>query len=486
MTRADLHTHVFNVGFLPIEGFLRVHGVPDWLAAVVTEVFEQLLERDTPKDLSRDMRGDDDGRTRFMKMLAQELTDPEEPIAFDAPDFFARLATAVPRSDIDALSTVLKSIDVEARISPSVRDHSAVRMAARVNDDRDELRRRLDLILREADKLAAPIEGEDSHRGTGLFNDSVGGTIKWLAMLVQHEARIAAAFADYWSRKPKFDFRVHHMMDMRLHYDGRPPVYDFEKHQLPRMIELAKTATPRLVGFVAFDPFRDEWERIIDAARAGRLAGVKFYPPNGFRPIDNKHGDIVNGPSPAEVNRRNLQFFHKCVAENIPVFTHCTPTGVESRPKETGSFSNPRHWRVVLETKGLESLRLCFGHAGGQEGWLAPDTAHGNSVWANSYAAEVVDLCGKFENVYCDFGMFDGLLDGGAPYFRDRLKAAIKRFPGKFALRCCYGTDWHLVSRKKHAKDYVRRFESILTGDLAEYREPIMYENAKRFVQLLI
>jgi predicted TIM-barrel fold metal-dependent hydrolase len=487
MTRlADLHTHVFNVGFLPVEGILRVWHVPDKAAAKLTDVLVRLLERDPPaSDVSADAGGAEAERARFMEMLQRELANPSEPQAFNDPDFFARFVAAVPQADLEALANVLTREADEDLISPAARAMSAMRLGAIVLANNDDLRRRLDRLLREVDKVAGAIEPDEEPGALVTAGVDVGGLVKWLCMLVQHESRIAAAFADAWSGKPAFDFRVHHMMDMERHYPGRPPVYDFATEQIRRMRDLAKTAKPTLIGFTAFDPFRDNWEEIIDDALKSGFSGVKFYPPNGFRPIDNATGDIVSGPKPNVVNATNVAFFRKCVEKDVPIFTHCTPSGFESRPGTSGKFSNPRHWRRVLETPGLEKLRLCFGHAGGQEGWFARDDAKGNSAWVASYAYEVVELCGTYENVYCDFGYFDRLLSGDdATYFRLRLKAAIDRYPDRFRFRCCYGTDWHLVSIKKHAKEYPKRFAEALTGILDAYRDDILFGNAKRFLKL--
>jgi predicted TIM-barrel fold metal-dependent hydrolase len=481
MTRfVDLHTHVFNVGFLPVEGILLAHRVPPKLAAKATDVLERLLERDAPGAGSPDRRTAED-RDAFYGFLQREFAEPTEPSTADAPDFIATFAGLVPVEDIDALSSVLTAeLDGEL-ISESTLSISDERLGTTVFANQADLRRRLDRLFREIDRLAGGVETEIELRfGADI---DIGGLVRWLATLVQHESRIAESFSRAWSGNPVFEFRVHHMMDMALHYRGRAPVYDFSTEQIDRMAQLPRSARPPLVGFTAFDPFRDDWEAIIDRSIRSGLSGVKFYPPNGYRAADNKAGDIEGGPTADEVNDRNQAFFAKCVALDLPIFTHCTPTGVESRPRITGKFSNPLHWRHVLETRGLERLRLCFGHAGGQEGWFAPDDAKGNSIWAASYAREVVELCAKYDNVYCDFGYFDRLLSGkDVANFRLRLTAAIDQYPS-FRWKCCYGTDWHLVSIKKHAKDYPLRFADLLSGTLERYRDDILCGNAKKYLK---
>src|SRR5439155_8085338 len=136
------------------------------------------------------------------------------------------------------------------------------------------------------------------------------------------------------------------------HYPGRPPVYrQLVRDQFPRMLAAAAQSPIKMTGFVAFDPFRPDCLEVVKGGIAMGFAGVKFYPPNGYRPIGNSDADIVQYPGApvkltgAKVDAANKAFFQWCIAGDIPIFTHCTSGGMESRPGETGVFSDAKGWK---------------------------------------------------------------------------------------------------------------------------------------------
>lgn len=447
----DAHTHIFNVGFLPVEGILLTRGVSKRHAAALTDFFLNRLERDLP-NLSF-------APDPLISLVNEELRSGRGRIGFAPDSFFTRFVDAVPDDALAALRHVLTQ-DLENSFSAVTRAETMsfrFTSAPRIDDD---MRRRLDQLLREADTVAGPVETGGAEKK--LLSKGVGSIIKWLCLLIQHERRILEAFRFAWDLDSSFAAHIHFMMDMKNHYPGRPPEYDFERDQIPRMEAVASASPLHLFQFVAFDPFRDNSLEIVrNAIETRGFIGVKFYPPNGYKALGNEAEDIVNGPAPAEVDARNMRFFEWCVETDTPVFTHCTPEGMEARPNETGVFSDPKIWRELLEKPGLEKLRICFGHAGGEEGWTAPLSGNGQSGWSNTYASTVVELCNSYENVYCDFGYFDGILNGKSDQFAARLEWAIKGSPG-FARKCCYGSDWHLMTVDRNHREYAAEFARLL------------------------
>lgn len=471
----DGHTHIFNLGFLPVEGVLLTRGITPRHAGALTDFFINRLER-TRTDLSF-------APDPLILLVNNELRAGRGRVSLAPDDFFTRFANAVPDDALRAVSGVLTS-ELEQSISPRTRAEAMqFRLVAPPSAD-DPLRRRLDLLLREADSQAGPIEtgGADEH----LLSKGIGSIVKWLCLLIQHESRILEAFLEAWDLDSSFAGHVHLMMDMKNHYPGRPPVYDFETEQIDRMQAVASRARIPLYGFVAFDPFRPNSLDIVkNAIEQREFTGVKFYPPNGYKAIGNLPEDIVNGPTPADVDARNMKFFEWCVQTDTPVFTHCTPEGMESRPNCTGVFSHPKIWKTLLQTPGMEKLRLCFGHAGGEKGWTAKISGNGQSVWGDTYAATVVELCNTYENVFCDFGYFDGIINGKADLFAARLEWVIKATPG-FAKKCCYGTDWHLMTVDRRHREYAAGFATLLTDNatLQKMADGFLRANALSYLKL--
>lgn len=89
----------------------------------------------------------------------------------------------------------------------------------------------------------------------------------------------------------------------------------------------------RMLAFVAFDPSRDKGLDIIKYAVALGAAGVKFYPPNGYRASSNDKPEIEKAAD---------ALFAYCAANGIPVFTHCNLQGFEAKIGKSGCNSDPK------------------------------------------------------------------------------------------------------------------------------------------------
>ena len=141
-----------------------------------------------------------------------------------------------------------------------------------------------------------------------------------------------------------FDF-VHHMMDMEHAYQDRPD-YPYLR-QLRRMRALARCFPGRVLGFAAFEPFRPGAFRIVREAMENGFCGVKFYPPSGYRPVDNEVTGIT-GDDPREIDRRNHELFAYCVNHDVPILAHCTAGGMERIPGVTGRLRDTLRASTVL------------------------------------------------------------------------------------------------------------------------------------------
>jgi hypothetical protein len=250
-----------------------------------------------------------------------------------------------------------------------------------------------------------------------------------------------------------------------------------------------------MLGFSAFDPRRDDWEKLAEQAlgMTGFL-GFKFYPAMGYKPIGNTEGCIEH----------NVQgFFRFCLKGDVPVFTHCTPRGFETRRKQ-GPYTHPNLWAELLKTSGMSKLRLCFGHAGGEDmdyvdpetgtpffspGWMACDAAQWKDP--NNFARLVVELCGKYENVYCELAYITRLLNHG-----EQGAEALCRLKQNLAFarqatasmdyqiddKVAYGSDWHMPSMVGNTRRYLKVF--LRLRDEGVLDERFFWKNAYRYLRL--
>jgi predicted TIM-barrel fold metal-dependent hydrolase len=271
---------------------------------------------------------------------------------------------------------------------------------------------------------------------------------------------------------------VHHMMDMQMAYADRPH-WNFSKNdkrenQNQRMQSLAETFPGEIVTFTAYDPFRRDkaLDTVKEAMKYGAL-GVKFYPPSGYQPSGNKIKKIkkphrffrpkqrnqyrsrYKRMDDAQLNGYIREFFKHCANEGIPVFVHCTNHGVEAA-KDYGLFADPEFYVPILEE--FKDLILCFGHSGSYKGWTEkedwtlddkyPGKNCKDHISGKSFAQKVAELCMTYKNVYCELDNHSEFI-GQRPRVAKRIKRLIDvdkaKFPYHFEKKMMYGTDWPMA-----------------------------------------
>jgi hypothetical protein len=297
--------------------------------------------------------------------------------------------------------------------------------------------------------------------------------------MMNRESTIVDQLLSLWEGTPAF---THHMMDMDPHYPRGRSRFDFVTEQIVRMQRLVAGYGRRLRTFVAYCPIRPNALDVVHRAlTTDGCIGVKFYPPSGYKPVENADGEIFGDATAAEVNRRNLELFQLCVALDAPLFAHCSPGGMERVRGRTGKYSDPAHWRQALQLDGLAALRLCLGHAGGEDSWTAPHSMRGDSQWERSWGNAVVSLCTQYRNVYCEFGHFDSVLDDEQrSKLRRRLERVVDAHGDAFGRKMMFGGDWHPLSRVPRFQDVVRVWRAMLRSStvLAPYEAAFFGDNA--------
>ncbi|HEY7567231.1 MAG TPA: amidohydrolase family protein [Gemmatimonadaceae bacterium] len=459
----DVHAHVFNLGYVPVQGILQSRGAPKILAVLVAKILEGALEREEslPRSMvewiAQDKRRDRpelDGITEFVQSASPAFLEAH------ARD----IHEAARRADADMKRRATKSQIAQLRAE-------AARVFPRLEPlPRADLRKGLWDLLKKLAKLL-----DDGH-----------ALVEWLLLLLSKETRLVETLNLAW---PESDLFVHHMMDMDSFYAGHP-LYPFLDLQLRRMRVLSERSGGRLLTFVAYDPFRSDAVDIIRRELHNGCAGVKFYPPSGYRPIGNTTDDLKGtGQDPDVINCRNTELFALCTKLNVPILAHCSRGGMERVPKKTGELSDPSAWRTVLHS--FNELRLCLGHAGGDDGWCAPRTKKGEKVFADSFAMKVISLCSdaNYPNVYCEFGHTERLFDETSrANFAGRLGEVARNGADgeRFLTRVMYGSDWHLLARVQQYAGFDDIFRDIFRADkvLAPHAERFFRGNALQFLNL--
>jgi predicted TIM-barrel fold metal-dependent hydrolase len=453
----DVHSHVFNLGYVPVQGILQSRGLGRPIARLVSKILLDALEWDESLPTAV--------MESFAARTGARAADESADDVIRA--FSATVSVEFLQSHARDIGEAEAALDAQA---PETRTTSAGTDAALEALAEGGLRGRLRRLLT---RIARAISD-----GAAL--------IQWFLLMLSRESELVGSLRRAWPESRLF---VHHMMDMDNHYPNGRSLYPFVDLQLRRMRALVQASGGRLLTFVAFDPFREEGVEVVREALHDGCAGVKFYPPSGYRPLGNTVEDLKGtGQDPEEVDRRNLALFRLCAELDAPVFAHCSPGGMESRPKRhTGCLSDPRGWRRVLDTPGLRDLRLCLGHAGGDEGWCAPADAEEKNECGVPFVSEVIDLCVSFPNVYCEFGHTEQVFDSATrANFAARLGAAAGTHGARFGRKCMYGSDWHLLARVPAFHTFDDIFRTIFDADprLRPHRPAFFMENALDYLNL--
>jgi predicted TIM-barrel fold metal-dependent hydrolase len=195
---------------------------------------------------------------------------------------------------------------------------------------------------------------------------------------------------------------------------------------------------------------------LVDSCLArGCFAGVKLYPPMGYRAINNAEldGDATPFPTPdfgARLDKVMKAMFVRCASAGWPVMAHNN----RSRASADAFLDqgHPRHWGAALAK--YPGLRVNLGHFGG----MALDPEH-------NWSFEIARLTQEHPGAFMDIGDFDEGGKSDRRAYLERLKAWCEANP-KWNLfdRLMYGSDYFMNSfpRGRHrsfAKEWIESFK---------------------------
>lgn len=468
----DIHTHLFNARYVPLRDIAVSRGVPQPIAAILEKLLlaicgDSKLAEPSAQSVSSDFVIAEAGQlTRRNAKASASARAAVVREVFRPHDLRKILTTA----EIDQLEDyIARQLKVRSKRGPDAKFSW------------DEIAEALEVIGILADQHG------DKVQQMGL---PLEGYLRFIGTMLTSERGIAEALHRTY---PSVDLFVHHMMDLEHSY-GQSPLFPFSR-QIDKMLALDTANSGRSLMFAAFDPFRRE-QALPLAQRAYSLgaAGFKFYPPCGYRPTNNTNFPSIELPgtvkehwnsryagiTPDQLDAWNEGFFSFCESNNIPIFVHCTPHGFESVTGYGGLMADPVHWRPVL-TKH-PNLRLCFGHSGGEGGWF---DAKGEGNLGTNYSAEVVRLCVKFPNVYCEAAYLDPILtDSGLRRFQTNLVHVLRQHPG-LSKKLMYGTDWHMLTQEDKHPHYLRQFNAVFDHpELVAIKADFFAGNAARYLRL--
>lgn len=429
----DIHTHLFNLKYLPIWGVLASRGIPNKTSRFV----EFVLLRLTGESFS-------DFKNSKTILDYDDLTYPYE---------FSRL------DDDDLIEMVIKFAENDQEIL----DNILLQEAA---EEHAELKRN--------HKNTGDISSEDYKKNVlrWIIKKALAGFayLRWFLFMTKAEEKLMKSMIKNYPEVKTFVF---HMMDTEHFFPGDGN-YSAKCHipfdqQIKNMKRLIKQYPDKLKGFVAYNPKRDKGIEVVENALKDGFTGIKFYPPLGYNPA------------------KSIELFQYCSKNKIPVFTHCTPTGFEAK-KGYGSNANPKNWEIVL--RKVKDLKLCLGHAGGVVGWF-DDFSPENIFPESSFAKKVVELCTTYENVYTEVGFLDDIeKPEQKDEFAKRLQYLFRDTSAPFNLstKIMYGSDWHVLMNhsgglfKSYSLEFLKLLERKEFNEFKNLKEQFFKLNAEKYL----
>lgn len=489
----DLHTHLFNARHLPLESIIA-GAMGAWSSPLARPLAKLLY-------LLTETTGEQAEFSRLQQLHLHSLHDHG---GHEQIDYVASICNVASHELQAGIAAGLPDADGLAALSADSPQADAMRGSD------------LMAILRELEQAISATGGPDT--AAAPSTDSLvqalmapAGLVDWarstvkralerfMALVVRDPTSTIGNYAEffftllgseetifqrlqvaYGESLPSMEY-AHLMMDMELAYPGGPLANYHLPKRTENMVKLQKKF-PGLHGFFAFDPRRDDtnprgWKGLLESALKDGFIGFKFYPAMGYKP----HGDAVHA-------RRINEFYDFCLEHDTPIFAHCTPVGFQT-PRKEGAFANPEYWADVLSSR--KELRLCLGHAGGQR---APSERPVSAGWdaeevewkKGNYAWQVVDLCVRYPNVYCEIGHLEGLLGGDMSDFERNLRRARDtQMDYGFMSKVAYGSDWHMQAMVNSARSYLDLFLKLFEKEeWREYRECFFWQNAHAYMRL--
>ncbi|WP_138934687.1 amidohydrolase family protein [Roseovarius arcticus] len=486
----DIHTHFFNGRDVPAIGFVQQtflrdpHGPvdPDMTSTAFMKLLKTILLTNTPtakRELAVVMGGAPVTPPDVIERRDQEnvATALAEYAAGDVPN---TAGLSVGRSD-------------ESRILDRIAlDVGQVSVRTGLQSPRQQAR----TLAAEVYAKGAPTTGtEREYRHLSPLLQS----IRWAGLLTRARQDILAEMQRAYGGPTQVRVFSPSIVDFTYWFKTTENDVDSVADQIEIVSAISKRFQDALVlPFAPFCPLRAALEREAhpewDSLRNVKLAvlergfaGVKMYPPLGFKPIGNTADVSVwakrapKGGGPA-LDRELERLYAWCAENDVPIKAHAT-NSMGAGPG-TGQFAAPQEWRAVLSRPEFGNLRVNLAHFGRFKE-TAPNADHpAQRDWEDTIAEMLED----FPGLYFDLGFWPIATESDGPN-RTRVMARMRELIAHAPLvsrRMMYGSDWSMIGRLPGHQTYSAQVVSALEelGFADDRLQGVMGSNAARYLGL--
>ena len=487
----DAHVHLFNAADLPVRGFLENVVFPDygWTPSprtmAILDFFIVIIKNYAPT--AREEMGG--------------AAPPSSPSDYaillkERAETFDRSKNTLP--DMPGASGIAKGYEDLGDLIG--RDEKAV-------PDTDIIDwRRVSRLVSEDNWQAARPEGLTAGQA-GAWQEVVA-TLRWGYLLLQPRARMMERYRQFSDAGGS---AVGDVVNLLVDYDGwlgdAPAPGSAMLDQLAYWASRARSPAPNspvVHTFAGYDPLRHAAERrdrgddatlfaaLVREFEQGRCAGLKLYPPMGFRAIGNETitattrgakeaarswGGTMASLATALDDALEVMF-DTCAAKSIPLMAHAALTRAAFPGAER--LAHPEHWIARIAASqgdpGTSGLRVCLAHLSLSEAGV-PEAVEQLLV-LNARKG------GHLPRVWFDISFDDYFLGGGGPNPFTRIRDLCRADPGRYRW-FLFGSDWNMVARSPDAAGYMAAVRSAMAeaGIPADAGERIMRTNLSDFLR---
>ena len=503
----DIHAHIFNALDVPAAQFaIQVFvGLQAGLARAVLVALGDLLV-DIATIRTKDAREEFQalGGTTPQPNLISVLADDEARVAAGIARYYRREQRAgqFGITTFDAKQSASDPLidQLEAEFGTATGSFAKSFSADRAENRGVVFAR--NIYARSQVRSLADKAGSEPVLDTYIRRSTLAQYLRWFGLVTRNRADILAEYKHLYSRPGASEIKIvsPSLVDMDrwlgIEDDGISEEDNGASRlwQVRVMSQIARIDKDMaILNFVPFCPLRAALER--DDGRGGAalslvqqaieqygFAGVKLYPPMGFRAIGNENARFPKirapkgGGAALDVELRAL--YQWCNDNDVPIKAHANDS-VEASPN-AGENASPVFWEQVLEE--YPNLRINLAHFGGFE--ETKDFSSKARDWDN--IAE--EIARSQPNLYFDFGHRMEFMRPDLKLF-DMIKGKFEEIlatPGNvLADRLMFGTDFTMIGRLPDHEPYLTRSEEALEAiGLKERLTDIQRDNALRFLGL--
>lgn len=341
-------------------------------------------------------------------------------------------------------------------------------------------------------EAAARIYEQDAVPRSYRRRSAVFQAIRWAGLLTRPRARITREYISLYAGDARVNVLSPSVLDFELWFRADETLSP-QRDQIEVNSEIAKrTQNLLLLNFIQFCPLRAALETAAGrdplalvklAVERRGFAGVKLYPPLGYRPIANPPGDQFGGKVGQRVSGDRIDaaltaLYDWCLRREVPIKAHANNSN--DAGVCTGRFGSPVNWAPVLER--WRGLRLNLAHFGGfdeSRGDAACDA--GGIDWEDRIAA----LAPNHPGLYADLGYWTASFAEGSRErrrVRDAMRALLEGAPG-IGTRLMFGSDWSMIAKEPTQEIYVAEVLGAVR-DVGLDPRRVFRDNAVRYLGL--